>query len=359
MTLIIDSGAYSAWRQGKPIDIDVYCDFLLNNLDWIEVYVALDVINPADPEQAAADSYKNYLHMRKRGLDPMPVWHVKEDVSWLHRMLDVGCTYIGLSASSLVSRNEVDAWYAAAWDNLVTADGSPIIKAHAFGEGRYASLIKFPFYSADTTSWIYAAQRSAKIRIDDKRGINVRRDLKSDSTNRNIDDLSVFDGAVFDELLHKFGIDKRSLQAGGDIKVNYVLTTFLTMLYYLDVETRIRQKCPIKFHRPGFVKTGSSAPAVAFPSFNLHFVLGGNPSATAVAHWLQAENRLVSYFQMQGKTQAENRMHLMVRDMVKDPANAMQKWPRIGQYYDILEKYVTKGPFSDAEQRTRFQAASI
>ena len=341
MNLIIDSGAFSAWKLGKPIDVDEYCDFLLANLEWIPIYVALDVINPNDPEEAAAASHKNFLHMRKRGLNPLPVWHVKENVSWLHRMLDAGCDYIGISASSLVSRNAVDTWYASAWDNLVNSDGLPIIKAHAFGEGRYSSLLKFPFYSADTTSWIYSAQRAADIRLDDKRKVNVKKTLLSMSNNRHIDDLPAFDSEEFTDILRRAGVSIDSLR-NADIKTSYTLTTFLTMMYYLDIQKRISAKCPIAFKRPGFVKTYVNAPAVHIPDFNLHFVLGGNISATAVAIWFKAQNTLMSYFYLRGDTPAGTKMLQMVRDVVLDPMAALERWPRLGAYYKILEQHVSK-----------------
>ncbi len=57
------------------------------NLDWIEDCVALDVINPSDPDGAARQGYENYKYMRREGLRPIPVWHVGESRDWLFRYL--------------------------------------------------------------------------------------------------------------------------------------------------------------------------------------------------------------------------------------------------------------------------------
>ena len=84
MNILLDSGAFSAWRLGKPINIDEYCDFVAANECWISRCFNLDVINPAAPEEAANASFANLLRMRKQGLNPIPVFHVGEDLSLIH-----------------------------------------------------------------------------------------------------------------------------------------------------------------------------------------------------------------------------------------------------------------------------------
>ena len=32
---LVDSGGYSAWRLGKTIDLNAYCEFLEQNADWL------------------------------------------------------------------------------------------------------------------------------------------------------------------------------------------------------------------------------------------------------------------------------------------------------------------------------------
>ena len=106
--LMLDSGAFSAWRKGKPIDLREYCDFVKAHKDVIACCVALDVIDPSNPEYAARQSFDNWLYMRSVGIDARPVFHAREDLKWLDMMLDAGAHYIGLSASSIIDDGSVD-----------------------------------------------------------------------------------------------------------------------------------------------------------------------------------------------------------------------------------------------------------
>lgn len=66
--LVVDSGAFTAWKLGTPIALDDYCRFLetLPVRPW-RCFV-LDVIG--DPE----GTERNYETMLKRGLNPVPIF---------------------------------------------------------------------------------------------------------------------------------------------------------------------------------------------------------------------------------------------------------------------------------------------
>jgi hypothetical protein len=73
--LFVDSGAFTAWKAGKPIALDDYCRFLesLPITPWR--YFALDIVG--DPH----GSMRNYELMLKRGFKPVPVFTRGEDPS--------------------------------------------------------------------------------------------------------------------------------------------------------------------------------------------------------------------------------------------------------------------------------------
>lgn len=75
--LLIDSGAFTAWKSGKPIELDDYCTFIekLPVTPWR--YFMLDVVG--DPKA----TFENYNIMLKRGLKPIPVFTRGEDISML------------------------------------------------------------------------------------------------------------------------------------------------------------------------------------------------------------------------------------------------------------------------------------
>ncbi len=75
--LVVDSGAFTAWKAGKPIALDDYCRFLetLPVTPWR--YFTLDVVG--DPH----GTLKNYETMLARGFSPVPIFTRGEDPSVL------------------------------------------------------------------------------------------------------------------------------------------------------------------------------------------------------------------------------------------------------------------------------------
>jgi hypothetical protein len=86
--------------------------------------------------------------MKEQGLQPIPVFHQDENLSWLEKMLAEGETYIGLSPKPTNTDN-IAAWLDACFDLL---KGSSV-KTHAFGATSPVILENFPFTSADSSTW--------------------------------------------------------------------------------------------------------------------------------------------------------------------------------------------------------------
>jgi hypothetical protein len=152
--IMVDSGAYIAYRRNQIIDPLRYCDFLHAN-PHVHTYVNLDFINPRDPDESAILSFENFQIMRARGLDPIPVYHVREHPDWLRRYIDLGCKWIGFAGSA--STQESDPFYQECFD-LIGKCGLPV-KVHAFGDSVRSRLKRYPFHSADGASWILRSMR--------------------------------------------------------------------------------------------------------------------------------------------------------------------------------------------------------
>ena len=75
--VLIDSGAFTAWKSGQTIKLDDYCTFIEKLLFKPFKYFMLDVIG--DPVQ----TQKNYEIMLARGFNPIPIFTRGEDVSML------------------------------------------------------------------------------------------------------------------------------------------------------------------------------------------------------------------------------------------------------------------------------------
>lgn len=138
---MLDSGAFSAWNSKKTIDIEALIEETKNPY-WTEA-VALDVIGDADA------SVKNAHYMRDRGAKVIPVFHIGDP--WAH--LVEYCRHfekVGISCRfgepARESMKFLDGCFARAWPH----------KFHSFGWVAREPLEKYPFHSADASSWFFA-----------------------------------------------------------------------------------------------------------------------------------------------------------------------------------------------------------
>ena len=144
-SVMLDSGAFSAFRSGKTVDVLEYCEFIGRNLDNIDLYVNLDVIGDA------AASLANLRQMESRGLAPMPVFHYGEGLDVLRWMRD-RYSLIGLGGMVPRSRRRMFEWLSTVFNELPH-------KFHGFGIGDTSLISTFPFYSIDNTTWKRIAQQ--------------------------------------------------------------------------------------------------------------------------------------------------------------------------------------------------------
>ena len=154
--LFLDSGAYSAWSQGLEIDIQEYIDFIKEHQDVIEVYANLDVIGNAET------TWKNQMIMEKAGLKPIPVFHYKDDRKWLKRYLKRGYDYIALGGLVTSDRASIFNFLDDMFLNyLCDSSGIPIAKVHGFGLTSLRLMLRYPWYSVDSTSWVMTGRTGA------------------------------------------------------------------------------------------------------------------------------------------------------------------------------------------------------
>lgn len=145
--LFLDSGAFSAKTQGVKIDIYEYINFIKENIDVINVYANLDVIG--DPEKTA----KNQRIMEKEGLNPLPVFHFGGDEEKYLKPMIKKYDYIALGG--LVKAGNLTAYLDRVFSTyLCDNNGTPKVKVHGFGLTSLKHMIRYPWYSVDSTSWV-------------------------------------------------------------------------------------------------------------------------------------------------------------------------------------------------------------
>lgn len=165
ISIILDSGAFSAWTRGAEINIDEYCQFCLENQDIFDYVVNLDVIpgkfgnkklGREEIERSASKGYENYLYLLSKGVPKeklIHVFHQNEDFSWLKRMVKE-MEYIGLSPANDRTTPEKIAWLDLCMQHVLDDKGMPLVKFHGFAVTSLRIMMRYPWYSVDSTSWV-------------------------------------------------------------------------------------------------------------------------------------------------------------------------------------------------------------
>jgi hypothetical protein len=161
VTLLLDSGAFTAWKRGASVDLKSYIRFCREHEERLYATVNLDVIpgSPelpkADPEAAARGSDRNLQTMLDAGVkNVIPVFHQFEPLRYLTKMVEAGHEYIGISPSDRQPTAQRMKWMDEVYTLLSDSKGRPCVKTHAFGVTSYEVLYTYPFYTADSATWL-------------------------------------------------------------------------------------------------------------------------------------------------------------------------------------------------------------
>ncbi len=156
ISLFLDSGAFSAFTKGVEINIYDYIDFIKRHKDDITVYANLDVIGDAEA------TLKNQWIMEDAGLVPLPCFHRGEDWKYLRYYVD-NYDYIALGGvAQEKNKNRLYAWLNDCWDIICnTKDRLPKVKVHGFAITSLDIMMKYPWYSVDSTSWVLTGRGGA------------------------------------------------------------------------------------------------------------------------------------------------------------------------------------------------------
>ena len=151
--IFLDSGAYSAFTQGAKIDLNRYAQFIRRNIDLVETAASLDVIG----EGHEAESYANLkkLEALLPGVPVLPVHHVRDHDDWLKRYLGEGYRHLAIGGMVGKSTPVLRLWLDHIWSKYLTnEDGTPKVRLHGFGLTNHELMLKYPWYSVDSTSWL-------------------------------------------------------------------------------------------------------------------------------------------------------------------------------------------------------------
>lgn len=163
--LFLDSGAFSAWSQGAAIKIKDYINFIKKNKQYIDVYANLDVISLShlrkDKVKAAKKTLANQRKMEKAGLNPLPVYHYGEPEDYLKDYV-ADYDYIAIGGLVKIPSGSIVKWLDHIFKDIICDEkGIPKVKVHAFGVTSLRIMLRYPWYSVDSTSWVITGRMGA------------------------------------------------------------------------------------------------------------------------------------------------------------------------------------------------------
>ncbi|RLA02461.1 MAG: hypothetical protein DRQ42_00655 [Gammaproteobacteria bacterium] len=149
MKVFLDSGAFSASKGGSPIDIDSYMDYIEAHSELIDVYANLDVIGDAEK------TWENQQIMEDAGFAPLPVFHLEDEFpKYLMRCFNY--PYFCLGGMAGETEPARIRFFTKSWELICdTPDHMPRCKVHGFGLNAPSLVRRFPWYSVDSSSWVY------------------------------------------------------------------------------------------------------------------------------------------------------------------------------------------------------------
>ena len=137
--IMLDSGAYSAWKKGERLDVEEYIEYI--RASGVGKYVALDIVG--DPEASA----HNLQTMEAAGLVPIPVFHYGSTWDELDQ-LAAKYPYIALGGTVGLNTATRREFFRE------TFERQPNTFYHGLGLSTPSLLREFPWFSADSTTWL-------------------------------------------------------------------------------------------------------------------------------------------------------------------------------------------------------------
>jgi hypothetical protein len=163
--VILDSGAFSMWSNGKTVNLEEYAQFCKVFKELLPKNIELNVVNldvlpgtwghvpsKEDIATSAEEGWQNMLYLESLGLKVIHVFHQHEDFAILEK-LKAHSDYIGISPANDVSMNEKLDWLNKVFLNLKDKT-----KTHGFAVTSHKQLLGYPFYSVDSSSWVTPAR---------------------------------------------------------------------------------------------------------------------------------------------------------------------------------------------------------
>lgn len=149
-SVVLDNGAFSAWRRGVDIDWLKFWTFVDEYADRLDWWIVPDVVDGDEFDNDALIA-QTPAGLRKRAA---PVWHLHESIDRLKRLCDQ-FDRVCLGSSGEYARPKSSAWHQRIFDALnAISDGAGRLPCQLHGLRMLDKdiLSEYPLSSADSTN---------------------------------------------------------------------------------------------------------------------------------------------------------------------------------------------------------------
>lgn len=145
---------YYDLTKGSPFRkyCDSYAAFVRKFQDRISLFANVDAIGSPELTWEIQRFFEE-----EHGLRLVPVVHFGADLKWVDKYVEHGYDIVGLGGfAKKIGRQDAIAWTDQVFLRLCPASNQfrPIIRVHGFAVTAWEYLVRWPFWSVDSTSWI-------------------------------------------------------------------------------------------------------------------------------------------------------------------------------------------------------------
>jgi len=133
--------------------VNGYAKFIKDRIEYLDIYANVDVIGLGEKGAKLSLLNQRYLE-EEHGLKPMPVLHNGEPLRFLAKYLEAGHTLIGLGGLAGLSLS-LWSWVETVFLELKKSNVD--VRVHGFGVTGYDKILRYPWYSVDSTTWVKTA----------------------------------------------------------------------------------------------------------------------------------------------------------------------------------------------------------
>lgn len=149
-SFVVDSGAFTVWRQGGRLDVDGYTRWV----DEWHKHPGFDWALIPDVIDGDEDANDRLLEQWPCALPGVPVWHLHESLDRLQRLAS-GWRTVALGSSGQWRTPGTAHWWkriASAMDSICDESGRPRCRLHGLRMLDPQIFSRLPFASADSTN---------------------------------------------------------------------------------------------------------------------------------------------------------------------------------------------------------------